>query len=237
MFQTVSLSLYRKAEFISFVKDYLTVLDKYDTTTVAEKVTALKEAYKSITDDYQQPISSDYTASIQELDRKRDACLVGIRTVLNGYAFHYDTELRAAANAILKSMDKYGKNIQRMDYRSQTVILENLIQDWDAPEFKTHLKNLYLEDWAKQMKTDNEAFAALRQARSEERAANVSESMEVHRPAVIEAYRALNTLIAAHQTIATAENWTKIIAEHNAIATEYETQLSRRTAKKVEIKE
>lgn len=234
MFQTVSLNLYRKAEFISFVKDYLTVLEKHDTTVVAAKVNVLKEAYKSITDDYQQPTSSDYTAAIEELDRKRDACLVGIRTVANGYVFHYDTALKEAANAILKSIDKYGKNIQRMNYRAQTVVLENLIQDWDAPELNAHLVTLHLQSWASQMKTDNEAFSAMRQTRSEERAANTTEGMDVHRPAVIEAYRALNTLIAAHQTIATAENWTKIIAEHNAIATEYETQLSRRTAKKNE---
>ena len=232
MISTANFKNYRKEEFIGFIKDYLAILSKYDVTAIESQVNDLQKTYDLMIKDYQRQLSSDYTKDIQELDKQRDDCYKGIRGVVKNYLYHYEANYLAAAEALLKSMDKYGKNIANMNYPAQTVALENLLTDWEGDELRTALDLLHLQEWAAKMNSLNEEFDPKRQSRREETAADTSESMDVQRPAVTEAYRKVNAFIGSYNTIAPAENWTNIINEHEAILTEYENLISRRTAKK-----
>lgn len=228
MFTTPLLERYRIEEYIGFTKDFLEILKANDTSAIATQFTNYEVAFDALNKDYKQDLANELTPVIQELDRRRDACIVGIRGVAASYVKHYKSDTAAAASTILKSIDKYGKDIARMNYQAQTTVLNNLLLDWEDAGLKAHLDTLHLTDWVNELGAVNTEFTQRRAERRQALAADNTEVMDVHRKNITAAYRTLRDFIGANALLSPSENWTIIIREHNALAEEYNALLNRR---------
>jgi hypothetical protein len=228
MFTTPLLERYRIEEYIGFNKDFLGILKTKDTAVVANQLATYEAAFEALSKDFKQDLANELTPVIRELDKRRDACIVGIRGVAFHYTKYYKSDTAAAAEAVLKSIDKYGKDIARMNYQAQTIVLDNLLSDWEDAALSAAFDSLHLADWVNELRSVNTEFTERRTERRQTLAADNTVVMDAHRKNVTAAYRTLRDFVGANALLNPSENWTVLIREHNTLAEEYNALLSRR---------
>ncbi len=226
------LNRYRHGEFLQYLKDVSQLLGEQDMAALqlTAQYDALQPVVASIDTAFKQSQASEITTELTNLDDQRDKALTGLRSVINGYQYHYQETIVNAASVLQANIDQHGNNIQRLSYQEETVVLSSIIADWQGDkELIEAVKNLNLDKWLTHLQTTNTSFATRYLARVEQQAANPSEDIPTFREEATTAYRDLVAHLNAHATLNTAPQHTILLEQISVLAGQYNQVVENRT--------
>lgn len=120
---------------------------------------------------FTEAVKRERTGSLAEADRVRDAVILDLGTLAEGYtAIPFEAQ-KAAAFAVKAVFDKYGKRIVSESYATESSLIESLLIDLSAPE---------LAGMIAQLPGIAELIAALRRAQDD---FNVAKDLQTERAA------------------------------------------------------
>lgn len=97
---------------------------------------------------------------------------------------------------LLDNMALYGSGIARLNYRTETATINNLIRDWEnKPELTNAVATFNLSAWINEMKTANDLFNTTYLSRTQEYGYASTEAIKSKREEVDAAYYALRDSI------------------------------------------
>ncbi len=224
-------SRYRNSEFLQYMKDVLELVNAHDVATL--QLTTQHGALTTLTNQmdnlFQQEQSSGITQELVDLDNRRDAAFMGIKSTLEANEYHFDKAVQSAATSLLYNMNNYGTNIPRMNYQAETAVIDSMLSDWEAETaLATAVTTLQLSTWVTELKTANEAFNDRYLARISESAANPAISFTAVREEGATAYRALVAHIEAHATLGSNAIHQSLVNEVGVLAKQYNVTVNAR---------
>lgn len=120
---------------------------------------------------FTEAVKRERTGSLAEADRARDAVILDLGTLAEGYtAIPFEAQ-KTAALAVKAVFDKYGKRIVSESYATESSLIESLLIDLSAPE---------LAGMIAQLPGIAELIAALRRAQDD---FNVAKDQQTERAA------------------------------------------------------
>lgn len=120
---------------------------------------------------FTEAVKRERTGSLAEADRARDAVILDLGTLIEGYtAIPFEAQ-KTAALALKAVFDKYGKRIVSESYATESSLIESLLIDLSAPE---------LAGMIAQLPGIAELIAALRRAQDD---FNVAKDQQTERAA------------------------------------------------------
>lgn len=229
------LTRFRNGEYLRYMKDVLDIVNQQDVDSLllTTPVNRLSTSVSRINDAYQQKLGSTLTQDVIALDNRRGAAIIGIRAVVKGYSYHYNSTMANAANAILDAIAAHGSNasnITRLSYQQQTAILESLISDFETiPELIEAFITLNLNEWLVELKTANTLFIITYLERIKTSAANPSINLISLRIEATDLYRDLIKKVNAHATLSETNAYPIILNEIELLTKQYNLVVDNRT--------
>ncbi|MCV9387917.1 DUF6261 family protein [Reichenbachiella ulvae] len=221
------------------MSDVLTLVERKD--PVAMKVDTAYTNLKTENDQLTQllnPIKgSKLTAQMEAADDLRDQLLVGINSIVTGFTYHYEEELRRHAEVLLKHLDQFGgSGLARENYQSETAGINSMLLDWESESaLSAAITELNLEGWKTKLQEANDDFSDLFLNRTEENSAGEVVSVREQRNKMRPLYYRLRDVIASYHTIENgAEPYHTVVKQLNALIDKYKRLLTSRQGKAVE---
>ena len=234
MIDAIHLAILRNAEYLQFVKDLITIVDKNDPEAlkVVAENNALKTKISELEALFKTQLSNPITKELEVLDGRRDKCINGILNVVNGYTYHFKESISQAAYALSDNLKLYGVGIAEQNYQSETTILTNIINDWETKsELVAAVNLLQLADWKNELKTVNLEFSSKYIDRTQEYGTASPENIKSKREQTNAVYYELRDRIGAYGIIEKSNpNFTKVINELNALIAQYNSLLKNRSS-------
>lgn len=108
----------RISEGAQFFGDVITVCEKANPAelNIQKQCSELKKSYKLLTDSFKKEQSSMLTAQLARVDYRRDQAIICFRKLADGFTNHFDSTKAQAGKLLLTAIDKYGKQISKMNY-------------------------------------------------------------------------------------------------------------------------
>lgn len=216
---------YRNAEFLEFISSTIQLVNRSGVTALNAAKVSLENEYKELEASFKVEQGSKLTATVQELDARRDDAIVGFRTLAKAYTYHYEADRKAAAFALLKTIDKYSGNIARLNYQAETAALKSLIGDFtNDADLMLAIDKLGLNEWMSELNNANLDFNAKYLDRVEDTADRQTVAVSEKRPAAMEAYQNLvkhieaNSVLNPSSALMDLINWlNELITSYNAL--------------------
>jgi len=231
---TIDLTKLRNAEYVQMMKDYTAIVERNDpdALNIRIKLVALQEKIGEMDALFKKMIANKNTAVLLELDQKRDDCITGLFFVTQGYEYHYDDGVRAAAQSLNANIRLYGSGIARQSYQAETAALTSIITDWENnPELADAVKTIRLEDWILEMKNLNTQFNGVYLNRTQEYGDATPETLFNKRLETNAVFYGLRDRIDALHLLVEApaiSPYTTVISQLNALTDQYNIMLSNR---------
>ncbi len=230
--KTILFSNFRISEFIQFFKSLVGLCNKNNPAElgIIVQVNKMDDENKSMESSFKRAQKSKYTQKLIELDQQRDNMIVGIRTIAEGFTYHFDEKLKQAGKAIVETIDRYGTKISKLNYKAETSTLDNIYTDFlNSKELTKALTITNTKAMMDKMITANQEFEEVFEKRIQDDAADDSKSSgELVKQAIV-AYRTLIKHIEAHATIKPGEGYNKLIREINELIDSYNETMEKRT--------
>lgn len=225
MIITAKISRFNNGKFVLFIRNVVAIYNHNPQPTLAPFLTPLSDALVDLNEAYQVEQKNRLTEEIQELDTRRDAAIKGLKKVISGYFWHYDATVRDAAKLLIESMDKYSKQIDRLDYLEETSAVFSLIDDWtNDPLLSNAITTLNLLSWQQELATVNTDFDNIYLDRVYDEAAKKIIPVTKQREPVTELYLNLERKTVAYNEIDPV-TYTIIIDDLNELITKYNESL------------
>lgn len=207
MIKNIDLKGLRNSDFLQFLGDLLRIVNFYGAASlgIREEHEVLQAAEREAGALCRKKKASNLTEELAALDSLRDDLINGILSLVHGYTYSPDPEIKRSGHLLqnhLYTYDTHGSGIARENYFSETAILDLLVQEWTVkPELAQAIELLNLSSWKKQLADANLAFQRKYLLHRQEMAALPDESMTERRETATEAYFALRDHITALHTI------------------------------------
>ena len=218
MINTAILGKYRIQEFIQFTSNILMIVKQHgpDKLKIRSIYLPLVQNYERLQETYKRDTTNGLTPQITRLDDRRDRAIVCLRSIAEGYTYHFDEKLKAAGQLIVDCIDKYGSKLYQLNYNAETAALKNLGHDLHTDAAcKAAIEELHLEWVVKEMDVANNRFEKLFVQRlgafSQDEAKTTKEWVQ----RTTDAYRTLMQHIDAHATLAPSKEFTSLINHIN----------------------
>jgi Family of unknown function (DUF6261) len=232
MITSPALRLFRNSEFIRYQKNAIKLCKKYnpDVLKINEQVNALIASTDEMDELFKLERSNATTGKLTDLDNRRDRAIVGIRTVTQGYALHYDPTIASAAKVVLAGIDKYGTRISRFNYMAETQVLEMLAEDCTTnADMAAAVKALGLQDWVTELNEANSQFDDNYVDRTAEYGDRPETNLGKLRITATEKYESLVAHISSHATLnKDVEAYKKIVNGLNSLTDLYTKMVNSR---------
>jgi hypothetical protein len=214
---------YRNAEFIGFMRSTVELIDKYNLTVLAAVKQDLVDAHKNLDLSFKVSSGSRITATVQELDARRDEAITGLTGVCKFYTYHYDPAIKNASALVHKEIMKYGAGVARQTYQSETESLLSLVKDFETDvALKAALTLLGLDAWVAELKAANLAFNEAYLARVGDVAEKKVAPVTDYRPAAVAAYDKLVQHAKAFSIATPSEGLTSFVKELAELERKYD---------------
>jgi hypothetical protein len=202
-----------------------------DTLKVKDEYNALDTELGVLDNYFKTNWGSDKTDKLVELDDERDNAFIGIRDNVGSYQRHYDPKKREAANVLMRSIDTYGRDANKLDYPAETALINNMLNDWTTkPELMAAVAELKLGDWLTFLKQTNDDFDALYISRSQEMGSKIINAVKIARGNSIVAYYNLRDMfLASYKMNKGVPPFDKVLTDVNGVIDTYNDILSRKT--------
>lgn len=237
MFESVHLTNLRHNEYIQFIRNFLEILSDYDHETLKIKTQSdsLSDLIESMIALYMPDRGSVITKLLQEDDERRDKALNGIQSAIYAYTYHYDVEVKGAADVLLPSIKKYGTGIAKQNYQAETAIIDSIVEEWKREAIYTDaLSKLSLTNWMNELDASNIKFNTDYLERVKENAEAPEVKIVDLRKQINEAYYVLTDRIEAFDTIGEGVEYANIIKLTNSLIEKYNAILASRSYKEEE---
>ncbi|TLX76077.1 hypothetical protein E9993_07655 [Labilibacter sediminis] len=231
MFKTIYLKNLRNGEFVQYNENLLSILGQNnpEALLINDQYNALNQLQETLTSIFKQDQGSAITKELTEIDARRDNAFTGISTVIKGYTYHYDDNLRNAAETLNESLENYGAGLTRLNYQTQTSFITDIISKWKSEQKQTAaVELLKLNDWFSLLETENNLFDERFVARIQESAKTPEMKVIDVREAIINKYSEILKYISAYSTINGEEAYAYVISQINALNEQYNKTLSAR---------
>ncbi len=224
---------FRVSELLQYFNDALSICDKNNPVQlqITDKVEIARASVVALEGTFKLDQASALSAELLALDQRRDACLTGIRMFADACTYHFDAAKLTAATSIVTSIDKYGKNLVRMNYQAETSTIKSITDSWiNDSKLASALELLQLNDWVAELKLSNELFNKAYLARVEEKsvAPQTNSGIELRKLAV-DAFRELTNNIYARATL-TPVIYDALISQLNVLTDKYNQLVDSRAA-------
>lgn len=220
---------YSNSEFLTFISNTLEILDTHALAILDTTKASLQSAYDVMDNAFKKDSASLKTKDLKTLDKRRDDALKGIKGLARYYRYHFDESLRDASDAIVRSMDKYNKNIPALRYNRQTAVINSLLDDWATdPTLTAAITLLNLDTWKAELAAANAEFEDAYLGRNQEQALkDAVASATTVRDEVEATYYGLVRRIHSHADINPSPELTALMFELNAIINKNNTEAMR----------
>ena len=234
MINAIDLAKLRNAEYLQLMKDFTAIVERNSPATlnVVSKLTDLQTKVSEMDVLFKKILANENTTNLLNLDKRRDDCITGISYVVQGLEYHFDENIRNAAQRLGTNIRFYGGGIARLNYQAETAILTNIINDWETkPELSAALTTLNLTAWKDEMKNQNNTFNTVYLDRTQEYGNATPENLNSKRNEANTVYYALRDRINALDTLIEApatSPYTTTINQLNALLDQYNTLITSR---------
>lgn len=235
MLQKVKETKLRIPESNQFFGDVLGVCKKADPVALnfQAQFLGLEESHQELNKSFKKQKASMRTAELALLDARRDDAIICLRKLVDGYTNHHDESKKVAGKLLKLTIDKYGRQISKMNYQAETSVLDNVVVDLeDGGEKAAAVTLLGVSDTVAEIKASNGLFSATFLDRVGEDAAK---AMVASGELVMECrgkYELLAKHIEANATINPSGAYTSLINELNALIEKFNTLLAIRQGRK-----
>lgn len=183
MIPAPKLKLYRNGLLIAFFNDLIEVGNEANISALRTVLNNLQTVQANLKASYKIEKGSLITEELKILDKRRDMAIQGIKTVVKGYTYYFDTTVQDKARLILRIFTKHGSRIANFNYGSQTAIVKSIISEFETNEhLQSAIDTFHLSLWIAELKTANESFGEKYLYRIAEFAAKKGVSVTKQRP-------------------------------------------------------
>ncbi len=214
----------RNSEFIQFIADLLSIFQKQNTTElgIKEQIDPIIPDLESMKTIHGTMKGSDISDELKAIDDRRDDCIKGIHAVLEGFTYHFDTNIKEAAQTLLNTIDTFGASIAKQNYPTETTSLKGIIDIFNTQEkAKSAVALLNIGTWANQTEKENNLFNTRYLDRVDETAKLTDDKIKELRKSITEKYFTLRDHVTAHATLKQNENYKLIIDQLNSLIEKY----------------
>ncbi|MCM1029883.1 MAG: DUF6261 family protein [Oscillibacter sp.] len=177
------------------------------------------------------------TEKLQTLDRDRDTAFRAFYTQVKTYANFPDTQKAEASSLLLREIDKYGRNLDKLGYNQQSGALVNLFQDLDTEENQARIVLLHVSDWYVKLKEAQKAFNEVFTGRETDNAARLLGDTTQRRSEVQNVFDRLGKFINAYEIINDTTTYGTLCDKVNEAVKYALQQVGRRVGRKSSSKE
>jgi hypothetical protein len=103
MIKSIDLHNLRNANYLQFQKDFLEIIlrNNPEVLQIVTKYKDLSDKTNELESLFKKVLANPISQELLVLDERRDAAVNGIYYTALGFSYHYDTNLKQAANALL----------------------------------------------------------------------------------------------------------------------------------------
>ncbi|MES2654695.1 MAG: DUF6261 family protein [Bacteroidota bacterium] len=218
------LTNYRNASFIAFLKDVVTISNKFDPTAlkITTEIAAINALLVQLDSTYATARANGNTETLESLDARRDAALIGITMVAEAYQKHYDPAISEAGRSISIIIAKYGKRLPWQSYLVETEAIRSMVNTFETEaKAMAAISKLKISDWVLELKNANTEFSALFLVRNQELSEQPDENMRDLRLPATESYKTLIKLVTAYDTLNPNGDYAKILEQVDQLIAKY----------------
>ena len=229
MINPIDLAKLRNGEFLQFVTNFSTLITNNNPTLL--NVLKQYNDFRVSIADLEQLFKLEHVNAISQqlvvLDERRDKAIAGLRTVIEGYCYHFDPTIALAAKLLSSDLKLIGDGILQQNYQSKTVSVNQVISDSESkPELASALIILDLETWKDELKSVNQLFEQKYLERTLEYGATNSDILKIKKDETILVYDQLRKYLDANSVLHSNNNYQKTIKELNTLIEQYNTLLN-----------
>lgn len=197
----VSYYLFSHNALFTFIKDSISIVEKSPVEDLGLKV--FLDIAKTRFQIYESTLQHDkidpYTAKLNAADDERDDRFLGFKGYVSVCKYRKLEAIQVAAEEIDRAIRRYGSNLYRMANAEESAALDNLISDFKAEPYNTHLATIKAEEWFAEMEADQQAYKTLVQEQVENSNGNSNSVIKARKP-LVKANRSLMSMIELQQT-------------------------------------
>jgi hypothetical protein len=231
MINPIDLARLRNGEFLQFVTNFSTLV----TNNNPRSLNVLKQFndFTALIPVLEQLFKLEHVNAISQqlvvLDERRDKAIIGLRTVIEGYCYHFDPTIAQAAKLLLSDLKLIDTSVTPQNFQAKTVSVNEVICDTETkPELASALIILDLEAWKNELKSVNQMFEQKFLERTLEYGASNSELLKIKRDETIVFYHELKKHLEANSVLHGNKAYQKTINEVNLLIEQYNTLLNLR---------
>ncbi len=224
MIHSIHLASLRNAEYLQFITDIVTLIQKHDPATLLIQLSfqELQAKQQELSTLFKKQQSSELTEEIELLDKERDQALKGIFAIIKGYVHHYDAKVQSASEVLQEHLKHYGNQIIRQSYQAETATVHNIISGWEENETLSQaLASLNLTTWKDHLKEKNTQFSQKYIDRTQEYGQASPENIKTKRNETNAVYYQLKKIAEAHAVITPNAAYENLFNDLNALITQY----------------
>jgi len=169
---------------------------------------------------------SDFAQQIEDADDLRNDTFRGICNILESAHKHFRAEVREVATRLQVVFDYYG-DLANEPRDGKTADMNSFVNDLSG-KYAADVDMVGLTEWVMVLKTNNDAFDALKENRATEAGTRTQLKMKQERANVDVAYNNIITQINALILVEGETNYTVITSELNALIDEYSNIIAKR---------
>ncbi|WP_160114761.1 DUF6261 family protein [Aquimarina sp. AU474] len=193
------------------------------------QIITLNDRLNFIDDIYKKQIGITITSDLDLLDKRRDLAVIGMRSVVESYTYHFDPAKRAAGRVLLQSIDQYKVTIIKQNYHAKTILLRNLTEDWEKiMVLKAALITLDLKDWEQEIRVSNISFNTIYLKQNTEYTKISKTDMASLIDKAHESYISLTNHITTHATLSLSDTYNKVVKDINLLTAKYNLLVEKR---------
>ncbi len=230
--KTLNLKRLQNAEHLAFMRDVVTLLEAVEDTHFDELKNKLTQSVEQEDLAQNEITKSEHTASIAEIDEKRDRLYRGLVHRVKAEAFSPLEEVQKLAEKVLIVVRTYG-NFTKHNYQKETTEIQNFIADLKSEEYAEAVQKIGLKQWIVWLEEANTSFVTAYTSRRDEYAARPEYNLKTIRKENDEIFRKIKEIAMALAVVQPSEQLSVFISKVNASINKWREVLAQRT-KKVE---
>ncbi len=230
--KTLNLRNLLNAEHLAFMSDVLNVLEALESTYFNELKTQLTQTVAKEELANKEIAKSEHTASLSEMDDKRDALYRGLLHRVKSEEFSPLEEVQKSAQKVMIVVQTYG-NFTKHNYQKETTEIQNFITDLKSEEYVGAVEGIGLMQWVDWLEEANTAFGDKYTSRRDEYAARPHYDLKNIRKESDEIFKKIKEVTMALTVVQPSEQLSVFISKVNASIDKWREVLAQRT-KKVE---
>lgn len=134
---------------------------KYPVITNHPLIAALQNSYTEYDQVYAKQVYSGKGKDVATADNERDAAYSSMKAFLNGYRKLPSAANRQSAEELYTVFKRFGLDLDRLSYSSQTAQMEKLIEELETAESAQKIAQLSLDTAFAEMKAKHESFEVI----------------------------------------------------------------------------